>query len=1382
MKSLDQLESLESSSGISATWLPYTLRWQFMLASTLVALCLSSCSLLLVWYSTNHSGLGDDNGTSIVLFGWRFVPTLMAVLYTQLTTMLFDDVKRTEPFHRLTKAYPKGASGANTILQTRPAWWSALADGFSKKKNGGQRSTALIYSAMINITAFLLISPLSSSLLTSRTVSISENLEFRRMIPARGKMIVLSPGRETFLRTTSNFLANISSTDWITDSYVVLPFWPSEQKPNLGLDILNKPGSWEVDAMVFSADLSCENMSLVSMETTRRAYTEKNYNCSTSPHELVQFCNDSPPRDPVLVLDGYIPLILLSTTPWTFRSPWSDDIDGMYDEYSTMPSITNMTIAKNISLQCLLCSPTYTMAVVPITVSRKSGSIQIAMSEDNYAIRHIPVPDSLMDRSAVQLISLSQNWTKAVGGARDSYKPGELLRSGLASVLSTRFSNNLTNMIGNPELIVQASRLRKRFFHELIFSSVAMSGAFEIEAAHGVQVMAHKRVIVVAGVGITLAILLGLSSCLTIVLWYHTRLSRRPMSVQNDPALTVNLAMLMNSQLREPMYFQELHRTTNKISKQALQFREYHLSNSQLHEVHNVRGKKKDFVDIHVPAVKRVANWKPISIRFYTLVMLLTLLLGLLIAISVLHEIAVDGALYQGVFVYQVDTSLFSDYWAAFSPFSFLPSIIAILIGLWWGSLDGTIRSLEPYVSMSRSPKPMASGVGLAWTSSYWIWASVRAIRKKNWGIAGLTLGTTLSQILIVSMSALFEINSGSSLVPLKVQRSLELRQNPIIQYDDRNFDWLIWDRNQNASETSYRNSSTSWIYSATNQLTLQGAGPRWSLDEWSFVPLNLSQISQLQIRQQSMQTLSSYGKIQMPSTNVILKTSAIRSSLKCEPIPLLEQKSSWVIKHKIRYPSGLWTASKLPLAAYTLGTRLLNNTKFNTSLLADPADALGCCINRSSNTHQSATGYWSKVAIDAPAQWPEVLPFVSKWMLGNAYRISDVVDLSQYRQNDTRELISDFDHNDIKLDRVPMLFSEQPALQAVYCDPIIETAEASVTVDVSSGQVQEYRILDNPQVIESPWLEMRVRRANKDKSCSSCLNCSNCVDSLNLDVITTDRQVAKYVPRTWIVSGVSIQDNSDQGYAFRDETLGLNLDLMTYAMFVVAGRSPHALLNATTLMNATQRVFQTYFQHFVAAGWAYQTINESLPSDFPPPLPWRGTDTEGTIIQLNATFNMTLPPMYPRARKNDTKERVYAKLDTNRTTVANVSEPVDALYISDTATWLSVAILAWLIVITVVIIGIQIKHRHLMFRNVECIADVLVLIAGSDNFLKLLVGERGAELAKDESIHTRLGWFRKPDGEVRYGIEVVGGENAVEWVDAPEHLMDASSVEGFAG
>lgn len=622
-----------------------------MLLPTFVSLCLSIVTAVLVWYSKSHHGLSNDDGSSIVLFGWRFLPTLIAVLYTQLTAMLLEDVKRTEPFARLVKADPKGTSAASTILQTRTAWWTALADGFSKKKNAGKWSTALISSATLNITAFLLISPLSSSLLTTRVISIPESIEFSKIVPANDKKIALDLNRETYLRTTSHFLANVSSTDWITDSFMALPFWPSNHAPKFGKDILNTPGSWKADTMVLSADMSCSNMSLVSMQRFQQRYIKRLYNCTTrSEYSSIipdWLCESPPLGNLVEIHDGYVPSIS-ATFESTDRCRYELEFPegwlygkstGGFVSWTNISSVgilqpdhismipldsgrTNRSLGNpddlvhakpsencgekeiimlttpwidfdNVTLQCLSCSQSYKMATIPITLSKTSGKVQVDISKDDFLHRSVPIPDTLLNTSAVQSLVLHHNWSTVLGEA-DYVKRNQTLQTdGMASVVSVLFDNNLKNMIGNPEFVSQISRLHSRASYELMFSSVVLSGAFETKTAQGVQISTQKRVVVVTGVGITLTILLGLSFFLCLTLLFHTRLDRRPLDLQSDPATTVRLATLLEVQFSGTTRLLQLHQSTKKCFSKVLQGQKYFIQSGKLHGIKNVSHTRK---------------------------------------------------------------------------------------------------------------------------------------------------------------------------------------------------------------------------------------------------------------------------------------------------------------------------------------------------------------------------------------------------------------------------------------------------------------------------------------------------------------------------------------------------------------------------------------------------------------------------------------------------------------------------------------------------------------------------------------------------------------------------------------------------------------------
>lgn len=92
-------------------------------------------------------------------------------------------------------------------------------------------------------------------------------------------------------------------------------------------------------------------------------------------------------------------------------------------------------------------------------------------------------------------------------------------------------------------------------------------------------------------------------------------------------------------------------------------------------------------------------------------------------------------------------------------------------------------------------------------------------------------------------------------------------------------------------------------------------------------------------------------------------------------------------------------------------------------------------------------------------------------------------------------------------------------------------------------------------------------------------------------------------------------------------------------------------------------------------------------------------------------------------------------------------------------AVWLSVGILAWLIATVVVVAAALRWHLRGLKGDVERVVDVLLMVAGSDRLLRL-VSEGGEREAAKRGVMTRLGWFEDRDGSMRWGVEVVDGED----------------------
>jgi hypothetical protein len=62
------------------------------------SLAISVIFAILCWASVHNHGLQNDTNTTGLIIAQRYVPTILAVFFTQALVMISDDVKRTVPF------------------------------------------------------------------------------------------------------------------------------------------------------------------------------------------------------------------------------------------------------------------------------------------------------------------------------------------------------------------------------------------------------------------------------------------------------------------------------------------------------------------------------------------------------------------------------------------------------------------------------------------------------------------------------------------------------------------------------------------------------------------------------------------------------------------------------------------------------------------------------------------------------------------------------------------------------------------------------------------------------------------------------------------------------------------------------------------------------------------------------------------------------------------------------------------------------------------------------------------------------------------------------------------------------------------------------------
>lgn len=329
-------------------------------------------------------------------------------------------------------------------------------------------------------------------------------------------------------------------------------------------------------------------------------------------------------------------------------------------------------------------------------------------------------------------------------------------------------------------------------------------------------------------------------------------------------------------------------------------------------------------------------------------------------------------------------------------------------------------------------------------------------------------------------MAALFERKTGNITSSMAVPRTLELRQIPFLDtVDFSSYVETTWAA-AGILSTLFTNLSTNWMYSAIFQLSLNGSEPSWSQDGWNFVPLSFSHIQNASSVQNAGNTANSYGSVlSVSAVNISFTTPAVRGRLQCSQHVGLDNSSKWLSVSDLDN-STVWNITANPknfTSGYQLGIDTgdlsgdanagfmlfpnssdssLTNSLFNTSAFVNPS-LITCCANGTDRSPQPvALGFWSpnNPAQEPFASFPWPINFTVKWIFGRA----TVLYLNQTEMLATN---SQTDHR--------LVFAEIPRIQAINCQPAIESAMADVTVD-TSGRVQKYTILEDPEPEGNAW------------------------------------------------------------------------------------------------------------------------------------------------------------------------------------------------------------------------------------------------------------------------------------------------------------------------
>jgi hypothetical protein len=213
---------------------------------------------------------------------------------------------------------------------------------------------------------------------------------------------------------------------------------------------------------------------------------------------------------------------------------------------------------------------------------------------------------------------------------------------------------------------------------------------------------------------------------------------------------------------------------------------------------------------------------------------------------------------------------------------------------------------------------------------------------------------------------------------------------------------------------------------------------------------------------------------------NVTVTTPALRGRIECNPYETLNNLSNWLTRWDLTNAT-VWNVSANPrnlVWGYELSSQGMTlipgntTTQVVTSFFVNPSQVV-CCANETDGIPGTAAlGYWSynwqgevvdeALSTTRSSAYPS--NFTVKWLVGNPMQ-------QLYLTNNSWEDDETFEDVSSRL-----IWTDPPRLTALNCLPIIESANANVTVDSGTGVVLEFKILSDPVDCPDAWSDVYSR------------------------------------------------------------------------------------------------------------------------------------------------------------------------------------------------------------------------------------------------------------------------------------------------------------------
>lgn len=279
-------------------------------------------------------------------------------------------------------------------------------------------------------------------------------------------------------------------------------------------------------------------------------------------------------------------------------------------------------------------------------------------------------------------------------------------------------------MVNDPNLPKMAAKVRARVFEETLRTSMSTSGSSQAEEVAGTIQQVEWRIVVVPSAAFAMATILLLSFMMLAVVLKESRISLRPLSLCHDPGSVLGLASVVAN---DPKFLPGPQELTNLMNSGSLK----HIDKRKISQSNKLSWKKwtrrRSSAAYSALGDSERSSGRPKVFRLIFMTSLSVYIIGLLIAIAVMYRTSIEGGIYDKAFTYNVNMDLLGRY-RSFAPFSIVPTLLAIALGLWWDVVDKNLRLYQPYASLASAPMRSSRSIGVSYRSTYWLWASLKAL------------------------------------------------------------------------------------------------------------------------------------------------------------------------------------------------------------------------------------------------------------------------------------------------------------------------------------------------------------------------------------------------------------------------------------------------------------------------------------------------------------------------------------------------------------------------------------------------------------------------------------------------------------------------------